>query len=388
MKILPEKLSRKIKRLAYGGFIIFLGLLFYQINEYKTTIMPKICPSGSNTWYCEILTLSLLDFGLKGIAITLLVLGVMIAVLYDFLATLVANLISIAVRHHKVNLELTKDAIKSGNIIGDEKKELIHFIFKNYNKISNIHSLSFAKYLTSTYIDLREQDGGFWRKGYDLNVQIQEFDRDHQLNGKYLNWYETLKYDVYHPEKEKKYNFKSLSSIDYDKDNPNELIEHWEYKVKSDGNVIFDMCSIKDEIIYHFKSGLNFKFTKTLKTGLKTVGKIDVKSSGDNISVSINHKIQIQSGTVKISTVENMPIEKTDDIFVMRLIEPSDGFDLSFSVPDKYKIKNFHVPISHLYNTEHRQDLEQNTRNATFRHNGWLLPGIVSVIEWKQIQTI
>ncbi len=367
------------------------GLILYYINDQLIEAISKACPEEDGRLVCTPLIVGFVDFGLKGIALSLLIVSVVLIVLYDWCADVFVKIWEIISSHPAVNLELTKQAISSGSLIHKEKIDLIHQLFKYIHKEPDKYSESLAKDLTYKYAELRLKAGGFWRESQSVNVRLDEFEVGDPLKDDYLMWKETCDYDV-RGTKPGKHMFHAFTGVDYKVDNPTSLIEFWRYSVKYNNREIFNIEDKKDQIIGYFSQGTEFEFSQILKESDRYVGKLIITSRKGHIYATVEYKIPIsisdlESETSHISIIEHLPIENKGDMSIYHLIEPTRGFTKTFSVPVGYEISGFFHPLGKIYTTDHESggDQEDPRAKSYMNEGAWHLPGMVCAAQWRKL---
>lgn len=364
------------KRVGLGLLFIFAGVLFGWLAENSDSIVKSICGDTLKFW-CFPVRLALLDLGLKGLAYTLIVIGVILTVLYSYVAELLGSILSFALVHVANSKKVVVDAMERGSVSRDDSSTIIVEVISRYMGYYDKNSHSFANFMIEKFIKQVDVDNGFWRRDYHAVIKVDElYNSDKEaIGGNYLRWNETNSFTVENEISGKMYPYKSAMSVEvFDSTDEKTILQELRYEVRAGGALIFSYDTHKARLVSH-----NFD------EGDYTGDGLTVSTSGGDISIKVQKDVVVEHRSIDFVVDEESLISKSDTTFELCFQEPTKRFHFRFHLPDGYNI--FHHGYSGRKFGSSVSDKVISSQPGENRVrldvHEWCLPGIATVLAWK-----
>lgn len=365
------------KRVLVGLAFIIAGVLFGWLSENSKSIVGNVCGDRQNELWCFPLRLAFLDFGLMGISYTLISIGVILAVLYSYIAELLGSILSFALSHVVNSKNVVVDAMERGSVSREESDEIVQQIMSRYMGYYDRNASSFSQFLIKNFMQQIDKDGGFWRRDYYAIIRVDELsDQESERVGKeYLRWSEITSFSVENSKIRKTYPYKSQSTVEvFSEKNATDIIAELKYEVRAGGILIFNFDEHKENIKSH-----DFKNGPYLSDGL------NVSVSHGDISIKVAKDVPVLAGSIDFVVDEESLISRDDTTFELCLVEPTKRLTFRFQLPEGFNI--FHHGCS---GRKFGSSISENVVNTQPGKNrvrldvyDWCLPGIATVLAWK-----
>lgn len=369
-------LEKPAKRILTGFLLLALGVLLGWFADNKSAeLVRTVCGDEPNLW-CFPVKLALADLGLKGLTYTLIVLGCLLIVLYDYIAELLGAILSFALNHVANSSNVVINAMERNRITREESANIIEATMSRYMGYFDKNSESFAKFLIENFVKQVDDDGGFWRKDYSLVVNVEETT---DVGIEYLRWFETSRFTVQNSLENKTYHYSSGSSIEVrDVKDVEDIIKKISYEVRAGGKTEFSFASARE----------SFDIKKLISEKELTLDKLKLTWNEYDLGIYVSFPLEVKGTETDIVVDEESYISRDDPTYELSFYEPTKGFTFRFNLPDGYNV--FHSGVSgRRFGTRTTSDIAVSTSTDSKNRvridaNSWCLPGIVTMLVWKK----
>lgn len=373
-----EVLQSKWKRVLIGVAFIVVGVFIGYMADHSADILTAVCGSNNPVW-CIPLKVSLYDLGLRSISYTFIILGVVMALLYNFVAELVSSILSFALNHIANSSKVVIDAMERNKLSREESKSIIVETTSRYMGYYDENSNSIGQFIASNVIDQVWKDGGFWRRDYHSIINVEKLDQAEYggMASAYLRWNETTSFTIANVNAGKPYNFSSASSVEITQTTDvKDIIKHYKYDIKLAGGKIFSFDDHRKRIIAH-----DFEASGEYKDD----GLVVAVRDGDFI-FSFNKRVNVASAVADIVVDEESFISVTDRLYQLTFTEPTKRVTFRFNLPHDLEI--YHCGLTgRRYGTSTPAYVHQSQpsmNRVRIDVGDWTLPGIVTILAWKE----
>ncbi|WP_426122458.1 hypothetical protein [Pararhizobium sp. PWRC1-1] len=376
-----EVLQNKWSRVLIGIFFIVVGVFVGYMADHSNAILKAVCGSNDPIW-CIPLNVALYDLGLRSISYTFIILGVVMALLYNFVAELVSSILSFALNHIANSSKVVIDAMERNKLSREESKSIIIETTSRYMGYYDENSNSIGQFIASNVIDQVWKDGGFWRKDYHSIINVEKLDPAEYggMAAAYLRWNETTSFTIANVNSGKPYNFSSASSVEItNTTDVKDIIKHYKYDIKLAGLKIFSFDDHRQRIVAH-----DFEVNGEYKDD----GLVVAVRDGDFI-FSFNKKVSVPTAVADVVVDEESFISIADRLYQLTFTEPTKRVTFRFNLPHDLEI--YHCGLTgRRYGTSapgHVHQSQPSINRVRIDVGDWTLPGIVTILAWKERMT-
>ncbi|CUH52203.1 hypothetical protein SAMN04488037_1187 [Shimia marina] len=368
------------KRKLVGIILVALGVFCGWVGENSEIIVKGICGELATGW-CLPVRIAFIDLGWNGLAYTLISIGCILALLYDFVSEILASILAFALNHVANAKLVVIRALEQGRMSQAEGGEVLVEAGARLAGKFDKNGQSLSKFLVDRFLHQVHADGGFWRRDYYANINVETLPDDSLLErDKYLSWSETTRFTVENAFKKRIYKYSSISGIELPETSEDELLEkiltHIKYDVRAGGKKVFSL--------EEFRSSLDLDGIRS-ESGFARNG-VRVSFKNGLLSVSVHLDIEVNDTETDIVIDESSFIALDDRIYELSFVEATKGLTFRLSLPHGFKI--VHEGVSGLrYGTSRPKEIEAVfDGESRLRVDGvsWCLPGIVAVVVWRE----
>lgn len=367
------------KRAFVGFLFLCAGVGLHFFSENSNWIVKIVCAKPPGV-ICEAAKLAVLDFGLKSVAYTLIFLGCLLIVLYDFVASLLGQILSFALNHVSNSANVVLHAMERNRLTREESGQIIVETISRFKGFRDELSESFATFLCNNLVKQNDTDNGFWRHSFSSYVDVKPVETGDGVDGtKYLKWIETSRYTVSNKKRDQIYKYSSFSSVEIDSSSSlDPILKTLRYDVQANGKKIVSFEDVRSKI----------DCEKLIDEGGVKEGNWDLTFSEGYLSIVFEDSLPVKGLDIDIVVDEESFLSVEDNVYEMAFYEPTKGFTFRFNLPEGYDI--YHRGASGLrFGSTVNDDVEisEDVDNRV-RVDGrtWALPGIVAILVWKKKQ--
>jgi hypothetical protein len=375
--IIADMLQNTGKRIFCGVVFLVAGVMVGYLSDKSASIITSVCGPSEPLW-CIPLRVALYDLGLRSISYTLIVLGIVIAVLYNYIAELVSAILSFALNHIANSSKVVIDAMDKNRLTRSESKSIIVEATSRYMGYFDENSWSVGDFFASKILDQTEKDGGFWRKDYHSIINVEKLNSDEyeQMADAYLRWNETLTFTIANVKPGKSYPYSSASSVEIiNSTDVADIIKNYKYDIKVAGTKIFSFDDYRGRILQHdFTASDEFN-----DDGLS------VAVRGGDFHFSFQKTVTVEGTVADIVVDEESFISIEDRIFQLAFNEPTKRVTFRFNLPHDLEVyhcgvtgRKFGTSASSLVNYT-----QPSPNRVRIDSGDWILPGLVTILAWK-----
>ena len=363
-------------RILLGAVFVGLGLWLDHLNQIKEEIYSESC-QGLHTWVvCTVVRVTLLDLGITGLSWWFITFGLILIVLFDYVANFTSRVLAFAADYVAGAKDLLIDLLQKNKLSKSDLDEVFRSIWQYYTGYNDPEGGRFGNFLLQLFMQIRLDDGGFWRRSYTSTVDVRQLSPPTPLDpSRYLEWKEFTTFKVVTPEGKGKYLHTSHSSVYASEDDIENLIANWNYIILRGDEVIFSFASQRHEIT---------KQSVTDKKGYRNKH-LHVYFKDGKLYIDYKQRINVSERETEI-TVDELSIIRSDDTtYELALVEATEGLRFRFELPAGYEIIAFAVSPRD-YHRKSKRDVRvgRGKRNASITTSKWVLPGIATSLVWRK----
>lgn len=374
-------LQKRIWRVLCGVALIGIGIFVGYLSRRSPDIIKTVCGDDSPVW-CLPLRVVLYDFGLTSISYTFIVLGVAMAILYNFIAELVSSILTFAMNHISNSRRVLIDAMEKNRISREESKSIIIETTSRYMGYFDENSRGVGEFFADNVIDRCFKDGGFWRRDYHSIINVERLNDEiyGALSNRYLRWNETLTYTISNVGEGKVYRYYSASSVEIiDIGDVEKIIRNYRYDIRVSGQRIFSFEEHRNAILTH-----NFRENPEYKNDGLTV-----KVDDSDFHFSFSADVFVKGTIADIVVDEESFISIEDRIYQLTFNESTKRVTFRLNLPHDLEIYHYGITgtrfgtkrSSHVHPNQHAPN------RISIDIGDWTLPGLVAILAWKEKQT-
>ncbi len=381
--IIADMLQKPMRRIFCGVIFILAGVLVGYLADNSSAILASVCGKTDPLW-CVPLRIALYDLGLRSISYTLIVLGIVISVLYNYVAELVSAILSFALNHIANSSRVVIDAMEKNRLSREESRNVIVETTSRFSGFFDENAKSVGEFFVDKIIDQSAKDGGFWRRDYHSIINVEKLDANQYggMASAYLRWNETLTFTIVNVQAGKTYPYSSASSVEIlDDTHVVDIIRNYKYDIKVSGAKIFSFDDYRERILQHdFAAKPEF-----VDDGLTVAVK------GGDFLFSFTKNVAVSTTVADIVVDEESFISVDDRLYQLAFNEATKRVTFRLNLPHDLEIYHYGVT-----GRKHGTQLSGRVHHTQPSPNrvridieDWTLPGLVTILVWKpkQVQT-
>ena len=374
---MKNPLAYWLGRIIIGCVLVAIALFLKGIDETSASIVAVACKAGPDSLSCAALSFLLVKLGLSGLWMLLLVIGLFLILVYDWLASQIRD-----IAQYAIETSTNISSVASGQIARDrvpraELRQMFGDILGHVGGQQEALGREFADFV---FDGISSRAAPVWKRNSVIQVIIEDLPATSPLRDQYFSFIQSESFTLVCATPGHAYTVPVDAEIEAEPNQIEQLVKDFGYQVKLPDQTI-ELRPLALGEYDRIRNGERVPagrfFTWYYERGLLVLqGRIE---------------ISIKDKEVSVATSEQSLLLRKERDYIKILNEPVKGLAFRLRVPDGYEVVLCYASVSRFAwhpGQKLGQVVEFGGRDANVTAPWWALPGIAAAVTWREAAAV